>query len=503
MNTIMIVAGAVLGIVLAIILFWLNKDARHKIKKTWVLIITTVLSLFGFALAIAEDYLSQYDHDPETIFSYEDFKNTGVSFDHLKEGNSTSSPEYLFVLDISGSTRFVPRVELTKSIKKQISAIERTALLNPSVDLKSCFGIDFKNNTIPFYNLLKVRLLYSLSVLRDLNYDEINYKIIFFSEHCYSPPIPNKTLDERLEESFDKVLRIKPDGKYTDFVELFECINYELLQNSTESFYSANSFERKDVIMVFLSDYIHDVKNDNKYETKAAIEKSIKRLEEANVNLKLCMIMDDDSSISSDGRIDQWLQEFLNPSTFRKLDLRGFENVLNYPLMMRNPIPFYYSNSMFEHSLRTSVSFNFDEEKEICFRLGDCSNNNRHQYRLCYRGKKYPLSSSGTILKVHKGDQVYIDILGFVPAPYDAPDIILEDASKGAQYCFPVVFVKNCPQTVFLLIWTTFGMIVTGVFISFIIRNRLKSESAVTETTKKNDDKTSGAEFDISFKIGS
>lgn len=486
-----IVVCALLGLALGIVLFWLKKESRHRIKNTWILIITIVLSLCGFALAIAEEYLSQYDYDPSTIIKYEGYRKHGVSFDTLRKGDATTSPEFIFVLDVSGSTKKMPSVELTSSVNDQIAAIKKSGLLDATLNFDNLLGIDNKKNTIPFCNLLKVRLLYSLSVLRAMNYDTINYRIIYFGENCEEPPIPyNKGLVERIKESYNDIIKKKLDSKNTNFVALLDYIN-ELIRKFDNP--------QKDIVVVFLTDYIHDVKNDTPFDTQKALEQSIKGIEDTGANLKLCMITDEDSSIISDGRIDKLLQDNLSPHIFNKLDLRGAENVFNYPMMMPAPFPFFYSNSKFENSLRTSMAFSFNQKKTIGFRLGNYINNKRLECKMYVGDDEYLLSRNIHKVEIKKGERVYFEIKGYISAPYTFPDIIFEDESVGAQYFFPVVFIRESPRSVYLLLSLVFGLVLSSTIIS--IRLRAKHKNIEKRKVEDNIKETSCKKYDLDLSF--
>lgn len=468
MKVILVVFGFAIGT----ILFFLHKKDENRIKATLFLLIPFSLTLSGFVLAIADDYLSQYDYRLKNILKYEKQKRDGALFDSLVGKKTEIAPEYIFVLDVSASTKGKEmRVKMTKSIQDQIDAIIATGRCGTD---ETTFGVDKVKKEIPYNKLLQVRLLYSLVQLEKLNYNESDlvYSIVYFADQP-NKHIPNSAkLSRRIDESFEDVLGQTFEGKNSDFVKLLEYLNNVFFSaNNTrgEGLPYRNPFGRKDYIVVFLSDYLHDAKDKNQYENAEKINSVIKQIEDANVNLKLYTILEDDAAITNNRgliRIDSMLQRV--PCS-EMLDLRGFENNLHYPVVLSTPFPFFYSNSIYEDSLRSSIVFiNY---QNISVGLENYSPESRQEYRLYQRGIDRPNRLSNNIknIVVRRNDTVRIEIFGYIPAPYTSPDIILEDSSKGVQYYLPVVFFKNCPPTAVCIACVIIGIVLFEIVLFAIV----------------------------------
>jgi len=470
-----------LGVAIGVLLFFLHGKDKHPVRKSLIFNISFSFALLGFVFAIADDYFSQYGYDPETIKDYEKQKRKGVFFDSLVGKKTENAPEFIFVLDVSKSTQNV-NVKMTKSIRDQIDAVVSTGRCGTD---ENSFGVNRIKDEIPYNKLLQVRLLYSLIQLEQLNYDESDlvYSVVYFSGQP-GQFIPNSNkLSKRIDESFDDILIQKFEGQNSDFVKLLEHLDIMYFsKNNTrkDGFSCRNPFGRKDYIVIFLSDYLHDPKQKNPYEDKEKINSIIKRIEDANVNLKLYTIIENDAIITNNSdliRLDEILKRV--PDT-EILDLRGFENKLCYPVVLSTPLPFFYSNRIYEDSLRSSIVFK--KYQDISVGLENYSGNSRQEYRLYQQGIDQPcrLSNNNKSIVVRKNDTVKIEIFGYIPAPYTSPDIILEDPAKGVQYYLPVVFYKNCPKTA---VWLM--DVIIGVFL-FTIGLCVKAVVVKNKEKKRN-----------------
>lgn len=469
----------------------------------FISILSVVITLYGIVLAIADNYLSQFDYNLCTIRKYENLSETGISYDSCLDVKTRISPKYIFVLDVSKSTQKIS-VEMTSTIQEQIDTINQSGRLGTN---KETFGIDYKKNTIPFSNLLKVRLLYSLIQLDSKNYDTIDYTIIYFADHCEKENHRSgKTMSDCIDISFKNILEREIDGQNSNFVNLFKFIN-----NHIQSYPLRNPLEIKDVNIVFLTDYLHDVPSEKPYDTKVSLEKNIRQIENANTFLTLFMVEDDPIFIKNDDyikdlkliRIFNLLQNNLSESVFQNIDLRNYDFTFDCPMTLSTPLPFFYSNSIFEESLKTTMTF--CHEKDLAFRVGNFSNSDRREYRLHQSSREKPrrLSNNKTYITVGKNERIDFEIFGYIPAPYTSPDIIIEDRSKGAQYVLPIVFFKECPKSVVLLSWVIIIVLIVGIIQIALccICEKKRKKNRIDEV--KNEDKENASqivEYDVSIK---
>lgn len=444
----------VLFFVLCILAFFIR---QNEFKNRWITCISIVLTLFGLAMAIADEYLSQYDYNLDTIRKYESYRKNGVSFENLLKNNITIPPEYIFVVDVSGSMSSKKKdfITMTESLSNQLGVIQKGRLGTGEPD----FGIT-KEGKIRYDKAMQIKVLYSLAQLEKMEYPDscINYSIVYFGRTCNRHhPLPTLPLKNRINESYDNVMKQKFDEKQTDFLELFKYLYDEYFtQHQTQENRSLhrNLFGKKDYIALFYTDYINDITPDDWYKTKKELDSIVTKIEDSNVNLTLFVVKDEKDSFDST-LIIKLLKERLSESAFQILDLRDSGNAFDYPIVSRSPIPFYYSNRIFEDSLRTLMSFELDDSKKLGFRLVNNSKSGKQEFRLYRRGEKKPFRISVNNKRIHirQNDLIELEIFGYIPAPYESPDVVIEDVLTGIHYVFPVVFYKTLPSTVMVLIF--------------------------------------------------
>ena len=93
----------ILIVLFGIFIVWTFFIRQEVIKNRLFACLSIALTLFGIAIAIADEYLSQYDYDPHTILKHETYRKKGVPFEGLLNGGINMPPEYIFVMDVSGS----------------------------------------------------------------------------------------------------------------------------------------------------------------------------------------------------------------------------------------------------------------------------------------------------------------------------------------------------------------------------------------------------------------
>ena len=471
-------------VLLLIETIWVVFRKNDEKRNTMLAWLSIAFTLFGIAIAVGDSYLSQYDYKKATIRENVKYKKKGISFSTLIGGLSDTPPHYIFVMDVSKSI-LSQKIRKTNSIEEQINVINNSGRMSTT---RESFGED-SDGMILFSELLKIRLLCLLLQLEDKNNDDIEYTIVRFAGQCSSRKFSvGKKISERIDEAFPLVLSTRFDGNNTDFKILFNHLNEKYIKDIK----AENRFDKKDVIIVFLSDYLHDVRKENSDESKKELIESIKLMENKSVNLTLYMLQDNTNQIESGHKnnvinIAGIIQEYLPKTRFTKLDIRHIDEIF-YPLVLPTPFPFYYSNSVFERSLKTGIIF--DQEQTLSFYLGDSyTNTNRLEFRL------HPFGSEKSIRLSRNKNQVHIlkgkssmELFGYIPAPYNCPDIIVEDVSKGAQYIIPVVFYKNLPKTEVCL-FVVITLIVIYLFLLLIVKKKNSDQNHESKDQKKEQKK--------------
>lgn len=445
--------------------------------------LSIVFALLGIMFAIADSYLAQYDYKPRTIYKYESYKEKGVKFDVLVKEKTKFAPEYIFAFDVSKSTKKTVYLSQDEadSIDFQIKALNETGLL----DIKPRdFGFDKKNKIISYFGLLKVRLLCSLAQLDSLNYNDLNYSIIYFADQIYSPPIPSEqSLKLRLSDSFKTIDTIQTRGDNSNFNYLLNHINKHFLyenKNHVQKDPYRNTFERKNFIIVFLTDFLHDVKDENPSKATEDLENRIREMGDADANLTLFML-DIHGGKPNENliKVDDLMQRLLSKDMYQNIDIMKFKKSIDYSLLLTEPFPFYYTNSLYATSMKTCMVFS--KTNGFSFGVQNIPDINRQEVRLHQEEKQFRISQYTPMVNVEE-KKIELEYFGFIPATFTFPDIIIEDASKRVRYVLPVVFFKNFPKTgLYLLVLMS---LILGYLFVLIIRTG-KNNSKKTSIEKK------------------
>ena len=488
----------VVFLIIALIVFLISKktENRKRCKGVVISVVSMTITIFGIVLAIADDYFSQYDYSKNTIRKYEQDKKRGIPFDSLKVDISMPL-EIFFVLDVSKSTNNIS-VKMNSEIEKKIEAINHFGRLH---DIPTTFSVN-EENTIPLSNLLKVRLLYSLVQLGEMNSDKIDYTIISYGSQCSKENhMSGLTLSDKIKLSFNNVMDTECDEEYTDFVKLINYTKDIVLQD----FSPRNRFVRKNVCIVFLTDYLYDVSNEQMHKVQKTLEKNILELETANVGLTL-FVIDDDLVLGNNAsntsntkliRVNSLLQN-LSENTIRRIDLRSFDYNYYPSTTIPTPFPFFYSNSVYEYSIKTAITFREEQALAIC--LKHFTDYDKRAYRLLpsCSDKCRLLSNNETHIKVRRNERVSIEFMGYIPPPFTAPDIIIRDKETGTRYVIPIVFFKECPKSVLWLLWIIIVLLIIGmVEVAICVYSPKKTKNIVKETTevKKEESRTLDIQF--------
>lgn len=463
------------------------KKNRNSKTNVFVFILTTIMTLFGLLLSISNDYLSQFDYSLKRIYHSYQIRQKGLSYDKIIKNHEESSPKFIFLLDVSGSTGVKVKAKTQKDkdrISRQIDKVNRSR--HNKEQQKKTFGWDKKNGTILLNELLRIRMLSMLEGLKELDYKYLDYSIVSFSEKAvWYEPDSTKILNSRLDDTYKEFLKKEFDGKITDFYELFNYINDVVFKEN--EFGIRSMFKSDECIFVFLSDYLHDNKEIAYDKIEDEVSKLCRKMVDANVNLKLYIL--DYSSISSKGKdlinVVDLLKKNLSPAAFQNFDIIKDTISTWYPLVIKQPIPFFYDNSVFEESLETALIFDgIDNSKTLSIHLANGSDSNKIEYLLIDgESNNYRLSNRNSEITVKKGAKVSMMIKGYIPAPYTSPDVIIEDYDKGARYIIPIAFYKSFPRSGWPLLSCIAGLIIVLVgwlvwrFLTILIGYLKKTET--------------------------
>lgn len=446
----MIVLMLLLGIFFGVVVSVFHREFSDRIRKILVLAVSLNLTLLGFVIAIADSYFSQYDYKKETIQKYEKFKKEGVRMQELIGVESKSIPEYVFIFDVSGSTKKL-KVNSSESIDSLIQYINRQAFfynLQPFVFNKVGDSWDFNK-------MLQIRLMNSLMKMDVIDRDSI-IKLSLIRFHG-NPGCESLELTDKYSEKMRKMIISVNDEDFkeanTDFVKLLEAIRDFIKDRVGQSV--SSKYVQKDFVFVFLTDYIHDPDEKfNKYDTKKQLASLIREINRFNVQINLFVVENDDEEIIVQEpkhlvSIYKLLGNNLSFSDYRTFDLRSRENEICYQIILHNPIPFFYTNSLFEKNMKTVLVFDDKtikkDDTKLLFGLNHYPDNSRQEYLLKFKNKVKRLSKNLAEETINANDVVELSFTGYIPPSYTSPDVVIEDTNKGVRYLIPVVFFRNFP----------------------------------------------------------
>ena len=441
-----------------------------KFQKIIGIIITILFTLFGFLLSIGNDFFSQYDYKLDAILKGMINPPKTVSYEEIKNRSDEVTPMYYFILDVSGSIRQKRDEVLTQDIKDKIQIIKESANCPPN-------GFDFditdNSKTIKYKRLLQVHLMYAL--LKYSNNDEI--LLWFFSDN------PQKNPFTKMSEAFEKIYQEEFIGLNSDFITLINSLRKNILEKISAS----NIFKRRECHIIIFSDYIHDTKARNSdKKLRETTRNFIETLNSKSVDVKLHYI---ESAISSDK--SPLLGILLEESPSSKVEKWDINRGIISPIISKKPIPFYYSNSLFEEELKTTITFNKTDSFSIGLNSESYDKMKQEYYIIKNDEDTFHLSSNMRNLLINKKDSINLMIRGYIPAPYSSPDLIIHDKGKGVKYVVPVAFYKEFPATGWIII-RTIGIILCCSFIYllyFIVRTvkkRLHKSSKELQKERSN-----------------
>lgn len=460
-------------------------------RNNFIAYLGLLISLFGIVITIGNDYYSQYNFDIINAINT-DLLSLNKSYCFVKEQKNAStgvSPKYFFILDVSGSIKKANNVDLSITINNQINELRSSGFLpNSGFD----FGVNKSKNInskikIGYHNLLQVRLLHILKQLHDNQGDKLDYSIVLFSDNPEIIPTTN------IYDTFQLIVNEKFNGKNSNFILLLKCLQENILKDIGP----ADSFKKKECNLIFFSDYLHD---DNSIYFRQDLENCflsfLKEMKEKNVNIKLHYYEVYDNQNNNNKKKTTSVKTYSIHELFSsifpwsKIEALNIEDgSLNSPLVLKRPIPFHYINDIFEEELTTYIDFkNLPKKKSYLFGLQySPDENEKIKYYQFVKQEYYLINGKDTIhlsetlkkLEIKPTDKVLLKIKGYIPAPYNSPDIVIQDNEEGIRYIIPVAFYKKSTNILIgtllvFLMFLAYCIYLLIKFISFIIKNTIK-----------------------------
>lgn len=429
-------------------------------KKT---ILTVLFTFLGFLISIGNDFFSQYDYNLCDIFKEMIIPQKTVSYEDIMNKSDEVTPMYYFILDVSGSIKQKGNEVLTQDIKDKIQIIKESANCPPE---GYNFDITDNSNSIKYKRLLQVHLMYAL--LRYSNNEEI--LLWLFSDN------PQQNKFTKMSDAFQKIYEEEFKGHNSDFITLIKSLEANILNRISAS----NIFKRRECHIIIFSDYLHDTQARNSDDKLRKTTKDfLQTLNSKSVDVKLHYV---ESAISS--KNSPFLNILLEESPSSKVEKLDLNSGIISPIVSKKPIPFYYSNSLFEEELKTTVTFNKTGSFSIGLNSESYDKMKQEYYIIKNEEDTFHLSSNMLDLSINKNESINLMIRGYIPAPYSSPDLIIYDKGKGIKYVVPVAFYKKFPLTGWLIILFMFcGLI---YFIVFTAKQRHQQSSEKLQRDRGN-----------------
>lgn len=428
-----------------------------------------MLTLIGFFLTIGDDYFSQFDYDVNRITKDLLHHQDNLNYSEVRVHHKVKNPQYYFALDVSKSilnNKVHRPIPLTEHIKNTIKDINISGKC-PRDGWN--FDIEEGDRTIDFWRLLQVRLINTIIKQSNKHPNDFNYSVVFFAESPEEITDSTKTVNEVLNRIYTEDFH----GNYTDFEALLGCLHDEIIRKNVSY---ADHYEPVECHIILFSDYLHDV--GSKYVENDIEKKMLDFMLEMrgkSVNVKFYYL-------EGTGKYNGIPVDYMLRTVFPEspIGLVDEEDELICPIISKKPISFFYTNSLFEESLTTHITFDgINKKRELCFGLGSNSDDVERLEEV--KQEYYLIDGTDTVflsnrnrkkIIVDLNDKVELMIKGYIPSPYKSPDIIIQDDEDGTRYIIPVSFYMGFPTACRLLLYCI--IIVLGLLFFLLVVNLIK-----------------------------
>lgn len=447
----------------------------EKVKKYILGILTTVLALLGFLFSIGNDYFSQYDYDIKKILNSYDSYNRIFYYSDISSVIENTIPKYYFILDVSESINTKElKTEVTENLKKISEDIRNSGYCDNGTN-----NFEIKDNTkfIPYCQYLQLQLMHALKELYNSHKNDFDYSIVKFSNNPQIVPTKDIT------ESFKTIDNEDFKGGKTNFIGLLGCLQDNILSSVGPS----NNYKRREINLVFFSDFLHD--DGLRYPRKDLENKVLsflKTMSEKNIDIQLFYskdYFDKKSYYKSYSIFDLFSSSF--PRS--KIGILDIDDGLLSCLISKKPIPIYFNNSLYEEELKAKIDFGrLNGKKTLSFGIQQSSLFNdsikpdyfiKQEYYLINGCDTIHLSGNLQEQEIKPTDNVTLMIKGYIPAPYLSQDFVIQDNEEGIKSIIPVAFYNEFPFTgiiilismALLLMFVVLYVIIIGIELLFIL----------------------------------
>jgi hypothetical protein len=460
------------------IVFWAKK------KETIVALIAT---FFGIFISVCDEYFGQYDNDPSKIVSSiwkETFNCRDFDVSEIVKKDDKTLSNIFFVLDVSGSMKKEVKIddETKIQLNKKIGGINNHGA-------KKIFN-EITTNDIPISNLLCIHLCSILRNMQNSNYSNYRFYIIQFAKNPEYLEGPNSKMKYDFSESdiltvFKMIDTIKFNKDETDFVNLFEFFNDKIKADY-------NNFSRNKNTLVFLSDFIHDSKdNKDRSTTEYDINSTIEDLLDKDIHLNIIGIRNDYIKKPDNYIYIKDLIKKMNIPMYRyKMIDASKEANIKLELsshLCKTHFPFYYTNHLFEDSLVTTMTFSKSENKTYQFSMQGIPE--KQMYQMIDGSETIKLTQRPFSIKIRNYSKISFIMSGHISQ--DPPQLIIEDDKEIVRV--GIMFFKNFPASGKLLGCTLLGMLLGCILYLCISRQKNKKKKTDEDKDEDKDKEMNGS----------
>ena len=439
-----------------------QSDSQKKelgTQKKMIAWFTLFITVLGILLAISDEFLSQYNYDPQDIWQALTNRDGNVHCIMRLKGLKEPSPppKIFFIVDISGSMGMNQfRVPIAPHQRNELNELIKQ-INNAGVGHMRDAIRETENRILPAC-LVRIWLWATLADLRGHGRGaNFNFSIITFAgEPNHSQ---NKSLHrfEDFRAAFNKIRNLDFNGRATNFFSLFSYLENELTRRRH------NPFSKSENVLFFLSDFFHEPRNNTPaHNNPDSINVILQRLERRSIffNMK---VVNNEGYRPSPGFIPilDIVQDVLPLDRHRIVDIlkEPRRNITLSEHLAPRPLRFYYRNRLHEDSIATSIYFSMLEPGTRSYRFSLRDHNRRQHFQIHSATERdaITLTTIPVYKQLNRNDTVHIMMRGQISAQQFSP--ILHIKTDHHAYNVGIVFHKEFSIAGRILAFFLLGML--------------------------------------------
>jgi hypothetical protein len=421
---------------------WFVKEIGGNIGR-----IALIMTFFGIFISVCDEYFSQYDNDPCKIFKSSHTKNVDIS-EIIDKDEAAAAANIFFVLDVSKSME--QKISITAGVQEQ---------LGKQIEGINNFGVGIvinKDKDFTISKLLCVHLCTALIKMQGSNY---NLNIIQFAEtpEYLTKDAKNDFSENGVRKALECVKNVKFDGKNTDFVTLFHFFEKKI----TDDY---NHFARTKNTLVFLSDFIHEPKDEHNKNIES-IKEVINRLSQNDIHFNIIISRNGIEKPQEFKSIEKLIQNEIPNNRYKIINALDEINIkLEFSSQSsKTHFPFFYTNHLYENNLVTTMSFSGTKNKNYSFSLE--GHNEQQIYKMVCDGDTMRLTKYPTTVSIKLQDTIHFIMTGYIS--HHSPPLFLRIEDDSSIHEVGIIFYKRFPGSGKIILSIMGGMII-GMIIGLL-----------------------------------